>query len=130
MYDRHLELELIQLLVKVFNLELKNDDPMDLSSEIKTIMHQIDAIRVKICIPLTTFIKALYPTYSHYLESLQASGQMKSITFDKPMEKVAKREKSFGKKSAPSTGETIYLAQKDKSKQHDSSKGESNRRGH
>jgi hypothetical protein len=92
-------------------------------------MHDIEATGVKIDLPLTTFIKALYPTYSHYLESLQESGQMKSITFDKLVEKVAEHEKAFGKKSSPSTGETIYLAQKDKSKPHDSSRGESNRRG-
>jgi hypothetical protein len=52
-------------MVKLFNLELKNDDPMDLASKIKAIMHDIDAIRVKIDLPLTVFIKALYPTYSH-----------------------------------------------------------------
>jgi hypothetical protein len=44
--------------------------------------------------------------------------------------KLQNVRKTFGKKSTPSTGETIYLAQKDKSKQHDSSIGESNRRGH
>jgi hypothetical protein len=32
---------------------------------------------------------------------------MKSITFDKLVEKVAEREKSFGKKSTHSTGETV-----------------------
>jgi hypothetical protein len=96
LYDTHSELELIQLMVKLFNLELKNDDPMDLASEIKAIMHDIEATGVKIDLPLTTFIKALYPTYSHYLESLQASGQMKSITFDKLVEKVAECEKAFG----------------------------------
>jgi hypothetical protein len=129
LYDTHSELELIQLMVKLFNLELKNDDPMALASEIKAIMHDIEATGVKIDLPLTTFIKALYPTYSHYLESLQASGQMKSITFDKLVEKVAEREKAFGKKSTHSTGETVYLAQKEKSKPHDSSRGESNKRG-
>jgi hypothetical protein len=60
LYDSHSELELIQLLVKLFNLELKNDDPMDLASEIKAILHDIDATGVKIDIPLIAFIKALY----------------------------------------------------------------------
>jgi hypothetical protein len=87
LYDTHSELELIQLMLKLFNLELKNDDPMALVLEIKAIMHDIEATGVKIDLPLMTFIKALYPTYSHYLESLQASGQMKSITFDKLVEK-------------------------------------------
>jgi hypothetical protein len=32
LYDTHFELELIQLMVKLFNLELKNDDPMALTS--------------------------------------------------------------------------------------------------
>jgi hypothetical protein len=100
LYDTYFELEFIQQMLKPFNLELKNDDPMALASKIKAIMHDIEATGVKIDLPLTTFIKALYPTYSHYLESLQASGQMKSITFDKLVDKVAKHEKAFEKKSA------------------------------
>jgi len=95
--------------VKLFNLELKNDDPMALASEMKAIMHDIDATRVKIDLPLIVFIKSLYPTYYHYLGSLQASGQMKSITFDNFVEKVVEREKSFGNKSTHSTRETMCL---------------------
>jgi hypothetical protein len=41
LYDSHEELELIQLLVNIFNLELNNDDPMVLASKIKAIMHDI-----------------------------------------------------------------------------------------
>jgi hypothetical protein len=54
---------------------------------------------------------------------------MKSITFDNLVEKVVECEKAFGKNSTPSSGETVYLAQKDKSKQHDYSIGASSRRG-
>jgi hypothetical protein len=72
---------------------LKDDDPMDLSFEIKAIMHDIDATGVKIGIPLANFIKAIYPTYYHYLESLQASGQMKAITLDSLVEKVIECER-------------------------------------
>jgi hypothetical protein len=82
-------------MLKLFNLELKNDDPMALPLEIKAIMHDIKPTRVNIDLPLTSFIKALYSTYSHYLESLQESGQMKSITFKKLVEKVAECEKAF-----------------------------------
>jgi hypothetical protein len=82
---------------------------------------------VNIYLPLTTFIKALYRTYSHYLELLQASGQMKSITFDRLVEKVVECEKEFGNKSSHSIGETMYLAQKENSKHHYSSKGERNK---
>jgi hypothetical protein len=129
LYDSHSELELIQLLVKFFNLELKDDDPMALAFEIKAIMHNIDATGVKIDIPLTTFIKALYLTYSHYLESLQASGQMKSITFDSLVEKVEEHEKAFGKKTTQTTGETVCLARKGKNQSNDSSRGEGSKRG-
>ena len=73
LYATHSEMKLIELMLKLFNLELKNDDPTALASEITTIMHDIEATRAKIDLPLTTFIKALYPTYSHYLESLQVS---------------------------------------------------------
>jgi hypothetical protein len=40
LYDNHFELELKQLMVKLFNPELKNDDPMALALEIKAIMHE------------------------------------------------------------------------------------------
>jgi len=90
LYEIHSELELMQPLVKLFNLELKNDDHMDSTSKIKFTIHNIDDIGLKIYLPLIAFIKALYPTYSHYLESLEASGKMKSISFDTLVENMRK----------------------------------------
>jgi hypothetical protein len=55
--------------LKLFNLELKDNDHVALASEIKSIMHDIDATDIKIYMFLVAFIKALYPTYSHYIES-------------------------------------------------------------
>ena len=101
--------------MKLFNLELKENDPTKLASEIKAIFHDIEATGVKVDLQLIAFIKALYPTYSHYLESLQASGQMKDINFDILVEKIVEREKAFGKKESlsNSTVETLRLAQKE-----------------
>jgi hypothetical protein len=127
LYDTYSEMEFIQMMVKIFNLELKNDYSMALAYEIKVIMHDIDATRLKIELPLTTFIKALFPTYSHCLEYLQESSQKKSITFDKLVDKVAECEKSFGKKSTHSISETVCLAHKGKIQTHDSSRGEDNK---
>ena len=100
--------------MKLFNLELQDNDPMKLASKIKALFHDIEATGVKVDLQLTAFIKTLYPIYSHYLESLQASGQMKAITFDILVEKIAEREKVFGKKESlsNSTVETLCLAQK------------------
>jgi len=42
LYEIHSQLELTQLLVKLFNLELKNDDPINLAFEIKSTIHDID----------------------------------------------------------------------------------------
>ena len=39
---------------------------MKLAYEIRAIFHDIDATGVKVDIQLTGFIKALYPTYTHY----------------------------------------------------------------
>ena len=50
---------------------------MKLASEIIIIFHDIDATCVKVGIQLIAFINALYPSYTHYLESLEASGKMK-----------------------------------------------------
>ena len=41
--------------MKLFNLELKDNDPMKLASKIRVIFHDIDATGVKVGIQLTTF---------------------------------------------------------------------------
>ena len=43
---------------------------MKLAFEIRDFFIDIDATNVKVDIQLTAFIKDLYPTYTHYLESL------------------------------------------------------------
>ena len=123
LYDSHSELEIIQLLMKLFNLELKDNDPMKLA-----IFYDIDATGVKVDIQLTAFIKALYPTYTHYLESLQASGQMKAMTFETLVEKFVEREKAFGKESKPNE-ETLCLAQKGHKSKDEFAKDENRSRG-
>jgi hypothetical protein len=87
-YDSHSKLELIQLLLKLLNLDLNDNDPMLLASKIKSIMHNVDATGVKIDTTLTTFIKSLYSTYSCYIESIQASGQLNSLDCDSFVEKI------------------------------------------
>lgn len=89
----------MQILAKLFNLKLKYDDPITLVFDFKIITRDIDATGVKIDLPPITFIKALYPTYSHYLESLKPSDQLKSIIYDSLMEKIVECEKEFGKKN-------------------------------
>ena len=44
LYDSHFELEIIQLLMKLFNFELKDNDPMKLAYEIRAIFHDIDQL--------------------------------------------------------------------------------------
>ena len=89
---------------------MKDNDPMKLASEIRALFHDIEAMGVKLDLQLIAFINALYPTYSHYLKSLQSSEKMNDITFDKLVEKIAKREKAFGKKDSLSNVETLCLA--------------------
>jgi len=113
LYDSHSALEVVQLMIKLFTLELKNNDPLALASEVKSIMHDIQATNIDLDIPLITFLKALYPTYSNYLKSLQANGNLKDITFDTLVKKIVEREKSFGKKTTPkSSKEVVCLAHK------------------
>jgi len=54
---------------------------------------------------------------------------MKSISFEKLMEKVVECGKVFGNKSSHSTSESKCLKHKEKSKPHDSSRGERKKRG-
>ena len=51
--------------------------------------------------PLIAYVKELYPTYSHYLESFQASGNLVKIIFDSLEKKFAERE-IFWKDDNPS----------------------------
>ena len=111
MYNSHYELEVVQLMITSFNLELKNDYPLAFTSEVRSIMHDIKSTGVDIDIPLISYVKALYPTYSHYLESLQASGNLKEITFDSLEKKFAEKKKDFGRKRThQSTQEVVCLA--------------------
>ena len=48
LYDSHLELQIIQLLMKLFNLEMKDNDPMKLASKIRALFHDIEATVVKV----------------------------------------------------------------------------------
>lgn len=99
---------------------------MALASEMKTIMHDLDALGVKVDIILMAYIKALYPTYSNYLESLQASGNLKSLTFDLLVAKIVEHEKAFGKKL---DSETLCIAQRWKNHSQDSPKEEGSSKG-
>ena len=100
--------------------------------EIKAIFHDIKATGIEVNLQLTTFIKVLHPFYSHYLECLQASRQLKDITFDELVNKIAKREKVFRKKEDPpnSNVETLCLAQKDQKSHAGTSRGDKSSRGH
>ena len=57
MYDSHSELEIIQFLMKLFNLEMKDNDMMKLASEIRALFHDIEAMGVKIDLQLTALLK-------------------------------------------------------------------------
>ena len=130
LYDSHSSLEVVQLMIKLFTLELQNDDPLTLASEVKSIMNDIKVTNFELDIPLIAFLKALYPTYSNYLESLQANGNLKEITFDSLVDKFVEREKAFGKKTAPqSSQEVVCLAHRKKNHAQDSSRGKGGRRG-
>ena len=130
LYDSHSTLEVVQLMIKLFTLELQNDDPLAFASEVKSIMHDIKVTNVELDIPLISFLKALYPTYSNYLESLQANGNLKDITFDSLVKKFVEREKSFGRKTNPqSFEEALCLTHREKNLPQYSLRGKGGRRG-
>jgi len=115
-------------MIKLFSLELKNDDPLVLASEVRSIIRDIKTTGVKIDISLIAYVKELYLTYSNYLESLQASGNLKEITFDSLEKKFVERVKDFGKKITPqSFEEVVCLAHKEKNHAQDSSRGRGRR---
>ena len=129
-HESHSELEVVQLIIKLFSVELKKDDPLALASEVRSITHDIKTTSVEIDIPMIAYVKAIYPTYSHYLVSLQASGNLKEITFDSLEKKFVEREKDFWKRTTPhSIEEAICLAQKEKNHAQYSSRGRGGQRG-
>ena len=91
-------MEVIQLILKLFSLEVKDNDAMLVAYEIKEIMHKVQEYGMKPELPLASFVKSLYSTHSNYLESLQASDKFKDLTFDTLVEKIADKEKAFGNK--------------------------------
>eukprot|EP00253_Pinus_taeda_P028890 PITA_28890 len=130
LYDSHCTLEVVKLMIKVFTLELQNNDPLALASEVKSIMHDIKSTKVELDIPLIAFLKVLYPTYSNYLDSLQANGNLKDITFNSLVKNFVEREKAFGKKTTPeSYEEVVCLVHKENNLSQDSSRGRGGRRG-
>ena len=102
---------------------------MVVASDITSIMHEIDATSVKVELTRIMFIKFLYLTFSNYFESLQASAQIQDLKFDTLVEKIAKKEKSFGKKITQPIGETVCLSLKGNNQSQDSSRGDGNKRG-
>ena len=82
LYDSHSTLEVFKLMIKLFTVELQNNDPLAPAFEVKSIMHDIQATKIDLDIPLIAFLKAIYPTYSNYLESLQENGNLKDISFN------------------------------------------------
>eukprot|EP00253_Pinus_taeda_P014908 PITA_14908 len=124
LYDSHFALEVVQLMIKLFTLELQSNDPLAFASEVMSTMHDIKSTKVELDIPLIAFLKALYPTHSNYLKSLQANGNLKDITFDSLVKKFAEREKAFGKKTTPDPfEEVVCLSHKEKNLAKDSSRG-------
>ena len=92
-------------------------------------MHDIKNIG-EVDIPLIAYVKAFYPTYSHYLESLQSSGNLMKITFDSLEKNFAEREKPFGNMTTPlSFEEAVCFAHREKSHAQDSSIGRGGQRG-
>ena len=118
-------------MLKLFNLEMKDNDHLKSAFEIQAILHDIEANGIKVDLQLLAFIRVLHPVYSNYSESFQAYGQLKDITFDKLVSKIAEREKSFQKKEAPpnSNVETLCLIQKDQNSHAKTSRGDKTSQG-
>ena len=67
LYDSHSALKVVQLMIKLFTLELQNNDPLAIASELKSIMHSLRTqlqgsthIVVDSTRPLCTPLQSLY----------------------------------------------------------------------
>ena len=72
---------------KLFNLELKDDDPLALASEIRGIMHNIETTSVKMDVPLKknsrNYITPIPIILSHYKVSKYISPDSLMVKFSK-----------------------------------------------
>ena len=67
-YDSHSKMETIKLILKLFSLEVVDNDRILVTAEARAIMHNIEAYSIKTNLPLAaTFVKSLYYTHSNYL---------------------------------------------------------------
>jgi len=92
-------------------------------------MHDINSTSVKINIALVALINTLYPTYFHYLESIQVSGQLKAFTLDTLVNKFVEHETIFDKNIVEPIGDTLCVAQKGKNSSYDFFSGEGSKPG-
>lgn len=111
---------------------MKGNGTLKLDFEIKSIFHDMKSTGVGVDLKLTIFIEFLHPVYSHYSESLKASGQLKDVTFDKQVKTIVERENALRKKDPPqnSNVETLCLAQKYHKSHGENSKGDKRIRDH
>eukprot|EP00253_Pinus_taeda_P021319 PITA_21319 len=79
LYDSHSALEVVQLMIKLFTLELENNDPLALASEIKSIVHDIKSTKVELDISLIAFLKALLLKEKKPLERRQSLNLLKRL---------------------------------------------------
>ena len=84
----------LHMRIKLFLLEIKDNDLRSVAYENREMMNKILASGMKPELPLATFLKSLYSTHSKYVES-QATDKLKDHTFNTLVEKIANREKSF-----------------------------------
>ena len=102
---------------------------MLVASEIRAIVHKIQASSMKPNLPLATFVKSLYSTHSNYLESLKEINKFKGLTFDTLTKNIADKDKSFRKKLGDPARESLFFVQKEKNHPKDPSKGDNIKRG-
>ena len=58
---------MIEVILKLFSLEVKDNDHMLVTTEVREIMYKIEASSMKTNLPFATFVKSLYYTDSNYL---------------------------------------------------------------
>lgn len=69
LYDLHLELEFMQLQLKLFNLEMKDNDPLSLASKINVMKHGIKVIGGQVDITRSTsrpYSRHIHTILNHY----------------------------------------------------------------
>jgi hypothetical protein len=123
LFDTPVASQRVDLQMKLLKQRLAdNDDVLEYISRIKNIHLEIikgGFSKLEDSFLVSIVINGLPPSYNHFLETLQITDKLSTITFDSLSELLAQHSKTFGKQKKP--GEDLLYTKVESSKEREKS---------